>query len=123
MNLSVHFDLHEFTCPCCGKHDLPPLQHLAQKLELVRPDVGPMTINSGFRCPVHNAKVGGAAHSFHLLGLAADIACTTSAARFRLVKSLLAHGWARIGIAQLYVHADLGPAPANVIWTYYRQSP
>lgn len=119
MRLTEHFTLDEFKCPCCGKYDLPPLQHLAEQLELVRPDVGPMTISSGFRCRPHNANLGGAAHSFHLIGLAADIACATDAARFRLVKSLLAHGWTRIGIAKLYVHADRGPAPTQVMWTYY----
>jgi uncharacterized protein YcbK (DUF882 family) len=120
MRLTAHFALDEFKCPCCDKYDLPPLQHLAERLEEVRPDVGPMTIYSGFRCPEHNADVRGAAHSYHLLGLAADFACTTDSIRWRLVKSLIAHGWTRIGIARLYVHADLGPAPEHVIWTYYK---
>jgi zinc D-Ala-D-Ala carboxypeptidase len=118
MRLTEHFTLEEFKCRCCGQYDLAPLQRLAAELELVRPDVGPMTITSGFRCKVHNANVGGAPHSFHLRGLAADIACSTHAARFRLVKSLLEHGWTRIGIAKLFVHADLGEAPQHVIWTY-----
>nr|MCR4818395.1 hypothetical protein [Fretibacterium sp.] len=35
---------------------------------------GPVRINSGFRCPAHNAEAGGAKQSRHLLGCAADIA-------------------------------------------------
>ncbi len=35
---------------------------------------GPLTINSGYRCPALNAKVGGVSTSQHLKGEAADIA-------------------------------------------------
>ena len=34
----------------------------------------PIICNSGFRCPIHNAKVGGATGSQHMKGEAADIA-------------------------------------------------
>lgn len=34
---------------------------------------GPLTVNSGFRCPVLNKAVGGAASSQHIRGEAADI--------------------------------------------------
>ena len=33
----------------------------------------PMVIMSGYRCPHHNAEVGGATHSQHMEGTAADI--------------------------------------------------
>ncbi|SHL00970.1 YcbK family protein [Desulforamulus aeronauticus] len=32
-----------------------------------------MLVNSGYRCPAHNRAVGGAANSYHLMGMAADI--------------------------------------------------
>lgn len=117
--LTPHFLLSEFRCPCCGKYDLPPLQELAEQLELVRPDVGPLRILSGFRCPKHNAAIKGRKRSFHLLGLAADIATLRDSDRYNLVKSLIWHGWKRIGIAALYVHADRGPTDAPALWTYY----
>lgn len=34
----------------------------------------PIIVNSGFRCPLHNTTVGGARHSQHMEGEAADIA-------------------------------------------------
>lgn len=34
---------------------------------------GPIIVTSGYRCPELNRKVGGAGHSFHLRGMAADI--------------------------------------------------
>ena len=35
-------------------------------------------INSGYRTPAHNRKVGGVSTSSHLIGRAADIHCTLS---------------------------------------------
>lgn len=36
---------------------------------------GPVSVNSGYRCPKHNAEVGGVGGSQHLKGEAADICC------------------------------------------------
>lgn len=48
---------------------------LLELLEKVRTHFGdkPVTINSGYRCPTHNANIGGATNSQHLYGTAADI--------------------------------------------------
>lgn len=35
----------------------------------------PIIISSGYRCPQLNTAVGGAAHSYHMLGRAVDISC------------------------------------------------
>jgi uncharacterized protein YcbK (DUF882 family) len=117
--LTPHFNLSEFRCFCCGKVDPVTALEMAEQLELVRPDFGPIKIWSSFRCPTHNLKLGGVANSYHLLGLAADISVSCDSARFNLVKSLIWHGWKRIGIAALYVHADRGPTETPTIWTYY----
>jgi uncharacterized protein YcbK (DUF882 family) len=119
LQLTPHFKLSEFQCHCCGQVDQVTALELAERLEQVRPDFGPIHILSGFRCPKQNAKVGHSNQSYHLLGLAADIAVGSDSARFNLVKSLMWHGWKRIGIAASYVHADLGPTDTPLIWTYY----
>jgi uncharacterized protein YcbK (DUF882 family) len=50
------------------------LQILAEQLEVLREHFQlPININSGYRSPEHNAKVGGAENSQHLLGKAADV--------------------------------------------------
>ena len=53
------------------------LQQLMDALEVIRTALGniPLRINSGYRSPTHNKKVGGVANSQHLRALAADIAC------------------------------------------------
>lgn len=59
-------------CSCCGKGDL--VSELYAVLELVRVFYNvPIIITSGYRCPIHNANVGGGKKSQHLLGTAADI--------------------------------------------------
>jgi uncharacterized protein YcbK (DUF882 family) len=50
------------------------LKVLAEQLEVLREHFQkPININSGYRSPKHNAKVGGAENSQHLLGKAADV--------------------------------------------------
>jgi len=72
--LSPNFKASEFACRHCGK--LPPQgmdPKLIDTLQRIRDHVGvPVRINSGYRCTVHNANVGGAANSQHLYGTAAD---------------------------------------------------
>lgn len=72
--LSANFHAREFACRHCGT--LPPggmNAQLIQFLQRIRDHYGvPVTINSGYRCPTHNAAVGGARNSQHLLGTAAD---------------------------------------------------
>lgn len=47
---------------------------LVALLETVREHFGePVTVNSGYRSPAHNRRIGGARNSRHVMGLAADI--------------------------------------------------
>ena len=49
-------------------------KELIVRLNAIRSRFGkPIIINSGYRSPEHNAKVGGVANSQHVLGTAADI--------------------------------------------------
>ena len=49
---------------------------VGEVLEPVRERLGrPIIVNSGYRCPIHNAAVGGVANSQHLRGEAADLHC------------------------------------------------
>lgn len=75
---TAHFKIEEFKC-----HDGTPvpekyygnLQRLMALLETIRTACGnkPVYINSGYRTPAWNKKVGGAPLSQHLLATAADI--------------------------------------------------
>ena len=76
----VHFKPEEFRCRCCG--GLPPA--VRENIEALVTEVldparqrygGPVLVNSGYRCPKHNAEVGGVPNSQHMRGEAADICC------------------------------------------------
>lgn len=73
-NLSEHFSSDEFACHHCGQvTEIHP--RLIELLEQLRKNCGrPLHINSGYRCPVHNAEVGGVKNSQHVFGTAADVA-------------------------------------------------
>ena len=50
------------------------VKELATNLQILRDHLGlPIKVNSGYRSPEHNAKVGGVKNSQHLLGKAGDI--------------------------------------------------
>jgi zinc D-Ala-D-Ala carboxypeptidase len=118
--LTPHFTLDEFRCPCCGHVIEAAAQRLATQLEKARaPFNAGMTLISAYRCTHLNGQVNGKKNSQHLFGLAADIACVTDAARFRLIASLLGAGFKRLGIGSDYIHADIGIITGPCIWTYY----
>lgn len=89
-------------------------EELPRRLELLRKAVGrPIVIRSGYRCPVHNRRVGGALRSQHLYGRAADLmpgVATVAQARRA--------GFSGIGKANGYaVHVDVRPG-VSVEWDY-----
>ena len=77
MKLTSNFSKSEFDCNSGA--DMPQevfnnIQKLANQLQIIRNKVGvPIKINSGYRSPEHNTKIGGSKTSQHLLGKAADI--------------------------------------------------
>lgn len=77
VKLTKNFKSTEFDCHgrgCCT--ETPIDLELVEILQKVRTHFGvSVNVNSGYRCPVHNASVGGASKaSYHMKGVAADIA-------------------------------------------------
>jgi len=72
--LSAAFSAHELTCKCGSCPVSFIALELILKLQKLREEYGaPITVTSGYRCPAHNAKIGGAKASQHMLGTAVDI--------------------------------------------------
>ena len=93
-------------------------------LEELREAYGkPIRINSSYRDPNHNEKVGGVSKSAHteIPCSAADIHCPSSLDRFALVTLALKMGCQRIGIGETFVHLDFSnKKPSPRMWTYYK---
>jgi uncharacterized protein YcbK (DUF882 family) len=77
MKITTNFSKSEFDC-----HDgsempdevLAQIGALAYQLQKIRDHFdAPVKINSGYRSPTYNTSIGGAKHSQHKLGKAADI--------------------------------------------------
>jgi uncharacterized protein YcbK (DUF882 family) len=106
----------EFECPCCHRYLIS--QQLVSNLDSIRKHLDePIIITSGYRCIKHNMDVGGSPTSSHRIGLAVDIACTSSSYRYRLIKALLAVGINRMKIGGRFIHVDIDTGKKqNVIW-------
>lgn len=115
--LTKHFSEEELRCKCgCGKLKADP--KLLALLERIREILGlPLIINSGYRCPVHNKRVGGVPNSYHTQGLAADIRCPSMTADelWRQVRILALNGYLpELGGLGRYtgrIHVDVRPKP------------
>lgn len=71
--LAPDFKVRELRCKD-GSDTVMVDEALTVVLQCIREHFGkPVTITSGYRTPAHNAAVGGAKSSQHLLGRAADI--------------------------------------------------
>lgn len=117
--MTNYFSLKEQSCRCCGEGQLNP--RFLEKLNKAREIAGiPFILNSAYRCEKHNKAIGGSETSSHLDGLAADIRCTDSISRYKIISALLSVGLCRIGIAKTYIHTDFDiyAKVPNLIWLY-----
>lgn len=114
-----HFKSEEFACACCGREEM---QHaFVVSLDRMRDEAGfPLIINSGYRCPRHNAAVSGSGlDGPHTTGRAADIGASYHRARILLALSV--KYFRGIGIKQhgtaagRFVHVD---SLSERVWTY-----
>lgn len=77
MRLTTNFSKSEFDSKDGAEmpaNVLENVKKLAENLQVLRDYFkAPITVNSGYRSPQHNANEGGAKRSQHLLGTGADI--------------------------------------------------
>lgn len=80
-----YFKMSEFECrdgcpmPASARENIETLVEAV--LDPAREKFGkPITVNSGYRCPRHNAAVGGVPNSQHMRGEAADVSAGSAQA-------------------------------------------
>jgi uncharacterized protein YcbK (DUF882 family) len=103
--LSPNFNANEFACPDCKVYKVSPT--VLEGLQSIRDSAGAIRVaattldsstnplGSGYRCPTHNTRVGGARNSEHVRGIAADVSSTN------------------MSVAQLYAICEQFPAFKN----------
>ena len=120
--MTKNFKLKEFECNCGCDMPLEVYENiikLASQLQFLRDYTGrPITINSAYRCPQHNAKVGGSKTSQHLLGKAADITIQSlkPAEVYALIEELIDMGHllqGGLGLYDTFVHYDIRKTKAR----------
>jgi uncharacterized protein YcbK (DUF882 family) len=116
MQLTKNFHLSEFACrdgTPVPKELMPNVKLLADNLQVLRDDIKePLHLNSGYRTPQYNKKIGGAKNSQHPKAKAADLTAKSFtpkqlAAR---IEKLIAAGKMKqggIGIYPGFVHYDV----------------
>ena len=112
--LSAHFKVREFACGD-GSDAVLVAPQLVMVLETIRAHFGAaVTINSGYRTPQYNAKVGGAEHSQHCYGTAADISIKGHApAEVAAFARSIMPDWGGVGVYDSFCHIDVRETKAD----------
>jgi len=122
MQLTKNFSLAEFRCndgTDVPAELMPNVQKLAEQLQILRDYLGEsIHINSGYRSPEWNKKVGGKKASQHMLAKAADITVKSKTPKqlAAIIEKLISNGTLKIGGMGVYpgfVHVDIRPGKAR----------
>ena len=114
--LTENFSLQEFQCKDGSdipNEYLPNVIQLANNLQVLRDFIKkPITINSGYRSPKHNVKIGGVKNSQHLVAKASDIRVEgiTPKELAKVIESLIKDGKMQqggIGVYPTFLHYDI----------------
>lgn len=116
MKLTKNFELSEFNCRdgrVVPQKYIANVKELAANLQVLRDEIGePVHVNSCYRPPDYNKKVGGKPASKHLTASAADITAKgyTPKQLAAVIERLIAEGKMKqggIGIYPGFVHYDI----------------
>ena len=108
-----YFKKSEWKCKCGGRHcngypeeiDMTTVGYADE----IRHRLGePVPVNSGLRCPKHNAACGGVSNSQHVYGTAVDLGCPpgTTPAKMAAIAEEVMDGTGGIGVYNWGIHID-----------------
>lgn len=120
--LSENFSAGEFFCKgsgCCSTAKID--DNLVDYDQQIRDHFGEaVTISSGYRCPTHNKKVGGASQSYHARGQASDI-IVKNVPPLEVARFAESIGIKGIGLYDNFVHIDT--RVVKFFWYSHKQYP
>ena len=117
--MAKYFSREEFACKHCGQEPGMDVR-LQNILDAIRERIrGPVILTSAYRCPAHNAAVGGVPNSYHTQGIAADVLVPDGMTVDQLAQIAEECGADGIGryYGQGFVHCDVRGYPAR--WDEY----
>lgn len=112
-----YFTREEFRCQCGGRYcngfPAEPAEETVRMADEIRRRAGvPLTVNSGLRCKLHNAEVGGVSNSLHTTGQAVDLGGNISPAKLHEIAAQVQAekipGKGGLGLYSWGVHIDNG---------------
>lgn len=108
IKISNNFRVKEFKCND-GSDAVFISPELLKILQNIRTHFGKaVNINSAYRTPTYNKKVGGSSYSQHMYGTAADIHINgVSPKEIAKYAETLLDGWGGIGVYNTFVHIDV----------------
>lgn len=116
MKISVNFEKSEFDSHDGGVMPVDVFLNvvkLANQLQRVRDELNrTVKVNSGYRSPEHNKKIGGVPDSQHVFGRAADIVVDGVSPKkvFETIETLISRGdmlQGGLGLYDNFVHYDI----------------
>ena len=115
----TYFKVNEFNQPNLPESWRKMDLNLLMLLDKMRHRAGvPFKINSAYRSPEYNKKIGGVSNSAHCLGKAVDIAAKDSKTRYLIIEAAIHYKIQRIGISKSFIHLDIKDKPKEVAWLY-----
>ena len=115
-DLTRNFSIKEFACKDGSvvlKNYQSNVKKLATNLQVLRDHIGQrIHVNSGYRTPSYNKKVGGASQSQHLYAKAVDIRAQTKTPKklHSIIEKLISGGkmaQGGLGLYSTFVHYDV----------------
>lgn len=103
-----HFQFNEFDCPSnVGSGEKYMDREFLSMLDYARDVSGlQFKIRKGYITAKYGEKCGEPTSSSHRIGRAAEIECSHSGKRYKVVAGLLEAGFVRIGIGRDYIYVD-----------------
>ena len=117
MKITNNFSIKEFECRDGSGMPVNIISNiidLAEQLQILRDYVDkPIQINSGYRSPEYNKKIGGASRSMHKEGKAGDIVIKgmTPGEVYNTIEKLISQGEMTeggLGSYKTFTHYDIG---------------
>ena len=99
-----NFQVKEFACHD-GTNEILIDGNLVRRLQDCRDKFGVTIINSAYRTPEYNKKIGGATHSQHVLGKASDTVCKGTSP-LEVAMFAEAMGMGGVGLYSSFTHID-----------------